>query len=160
MARDNLPSHLAKEFGKKHYTKAELAEKERTEVITPEDEVRPSEFLPANLHEKFYWFVEQFEGLGILTNVDSEALSRYLVYTDYFWNLQEELSTMDTGDPDYVKTLNSMNKFSDRALGLEKELGLTMVSRMKIRKPDKEDDEDKPKTTSELLFGEALRVVK
>lgn len=159
MAQNNLPSRIAKEYGKKNYTKAELAEKERTEVITPEDEVKPSEFLPDHLHEKFYWYVEQFEGLGILTNVDSEALSRYLTYTDGFWKLQQESMTLSVGDPDYNAVITNMNKYSDRALGLEKELGLTMVSRMKIRKPENVED-NKPKSTEELLFGDALKIVK
>ena len=159
MARANLPSKIAKEYGKKNWTKAELKEKEETEVITPEDEVLPSELLPKRLHERFFWYVQQFEGLGILTNVDSEALSRYLIYIDGFWNMQRELATMDVGDPDYNSTFLNMNRFSDKALALEKELGLTMVSRMKIKKPA-DAGKEKPKTTEDVLFGEALKIVK
>ena len=159
MPRDNLPSKIAKEFGRKNYTKAELLEKEKTEVIAPEDDVQPSRSLPKRLHKRFFWYVEQFKGMGILTNVDTEALSRYLIYVDHFWKIQKLLDEANPDEEGYTTLVNNLNKYSDRALNLEKELGLTMVSRMKIKKSD-ESKEDKPKTTEELLFGEALKIVK
>lgn len=158
MARPNLPSEIAKEYGRKNYTKAELAEKERTEVILPGDDIKPSPHLPSELHEKFYWLINEFADFGILSNVDSDAISRYIMADNSYWKMTELVNDMDFGDPDYNKMTNIQNRYYGQAKELSKELGLTMVSRMKLRKdetkiePDEETDED-------ILFGGKLKVV-
>ena len=159
MAKGHLPSNIAKEIGKKHYTKKELAEKEAREVVISEDDIQPPLSLPEELHERFYWYVNEFKGMGILTNVDTEALGRYLIYSQEFWKLREAMKKVGPTSKTYNTISNNLNKVSDRALALEKELGLTMAARMKLRKPDKKE-EDKPKTKEEFLFGNALRSVK
>ena len=87
MARGNIPSHLVPLVGKKNWTKAELEEKKRREVILDGESIRPSEHLPTNLHDRFYWFVNEFEGLGILANVDSDAISRYIMADEKYWEI-------------------------------------------------------------------------
>lgn len=158
MARNNLPSHLAKEFGRKNYTKAELAEKERTEVILSGEDIKPSPHLPSHLHEKFYWLVGEFEDVGILSNVDSDAISRYIMADDSYWKMTEVVNDMDFGDPDYNKMTNIQNRYYGQSKELAKELGLTMVSRMKLRK-DESKTEPEPKTDEDFLFGDKLKVV-
>src|SRR5699024_11158517 len=59
MARGNIPSHLVPLVGKKNWTKAELEEKKRREVILDGESIQPSEHLPKNLHDRFYWFVNE-----------------------------------------------------------------------------------------------------
>ena len=154
MARGNIPSHLVPLVGKKNWTKSELEEKKRREVILDGESIRPSEHLPTNLHDRFYWFVNEFEGLGILANVDSDAISRYIMADEKYWEVTEYVEGMDVDDPDFNKITNIQKRYFDQSTTLAKELGLTFKSRMGLKKPD--DQDDKPQSDEEKLFGKAL----
>ena len=154
MARINLPSHLAEAHGRKNYTKAELEEKRRTEVVMDGSNIKPSPFLPEELHEKFHWFVEQFEEYGIFADVDSDSLSKYVMADYHYWQLNEKLASIDVTDEEYHRTVNTQQKFFNQSVNLAKELGLTMVSRSKLSREEVETE--KEQSPEEKLFGNAL----
>lgn len=156
MARTNLPSHLALKYGKKNWTKAEIKEKQMTEVIMSGDNIQPSKHLTKKQKEQFNWYVEQFKEDGILANVDSNALSRYVMLNDEYWKLTKTLKKLDMLDAQYEKVYKLRTSCSTQLITLEKELGLTLVSRSKIRKDKNKKEEAKEKTTAERLFLDKL----
>ena len=155
MARVNLPSKFAEDHGKKNYTKAELKEKAESEVIVDDSKIEPSSFLPEKLHDKFYWFVEEFGDVGILGNVDSDALSRYVMADHNYWKTNKALEKMAVTNEAYGGLTLIQNRYFNQSMALAKELGLTMVSRSKLKRDDKEDAE-KELTDEEKLFGSSL----
>lgn len=155
MPRFNMPSHLAEEIGKKNWTKAELEEKRRTEVVMIGDNIQPSGFLPEHLHKQFKWFVDEFEEYGILANVDSDALSRYVMADYQYWETTEILNEMKPDEEGYSRISNVQNRYFNQTQALAKELGLTMVSRGKLKRDTDEDDE-RELTKEEKLFSGLL----
>lgn len=159
MAQHNLPSHIAREFGKKNYTKAELREKEETEVVISGDNIVPSPFLPSELHPKFEAIVEEFEDFNIMADIDADAISRYIMADYNYWMVNEQMLEMEYTHPQFNKLSNIQNRYLAQANKLSDMLGLTMVSRMKLRKTPSTDETDKP-SEEEILFGEGFKVVK
>lgn len=154
MAQINFPSKFAEEHGGKNWTKAELKEKRETEVVVDDSHIEPSSFLPEELHEKFYWFVSEFKEFGILGNVDSDALSRYIMANNNYWKVNEALEDLDVTDEKYNSLTLIQNRYFNQAHNLAKELGLTMVSRTKLKREKAE--ENKEQTEEEKLFGKSL----
>ena len=158
MARVNLPSHLAEKIGSKNWTKAEMEKKKRTEVVMSGDNIEPSPFLEKSLHKKFYWIVDQFKEFGIIADLDSDTLSRYIQADHKYWQIVEYIDTLSFDDPEFNKMTNIQNRYHTQALSLAKELGLTMVSRSKLSRT-KEEGADKEPTVEENLFASRLKTV-
>lgn len=155
MPRFNMPSHLAEKVGNKNWTKEEMAEKRRTEVVMIGDNIQPSSFLPEHLHDQFQWFVDEFEDYGILANIDSDALSRYVMADYQYWEATEILNKMKPDEEGYSRISNVQNRYFNQTQALAKELGLTMVSRGKLKKED-DEGEQREMTREEQLFSGAL----
>lgn len=149
--RKNMPSHLIEQgYGNKNWTKAEIEHKKKTEVIMDGSKITPPKTLPKKYHKKFKWLVNEFDGLGILANVDSDAIARYIVSDEKYWEITKKLETMDVSDPDLNKITTIQQRYFNQALQLAKELGLTFKSRMGLKKP--ETDEEKPQNEAEEMF--------
>ncbi|WP_051221021.1 hypothetical protein [Eremococcus coleocola] len=155
MAQYNMPAEWAKKYSNKHYTKAEIEEKRRTEIRMKDDEIVPTDSLPDELHDRFYWFIDQFEGTGLMSNLESDTLCRYLVAEKLYWELTAEMAELDYVDPDYTKLSHLQNRYHKQTLDYGKELGIGFLSRNKLRK-DKEQIEEEPETKEQKLFGSAL----
>lgn len=154
MAQINFPSKFAEEHGGKNWTKAELKEKRETEVVLNNNNIQPSSFLPDYLHDRFYWFVNEFKDMGILNNVDGDALSRYVMADYNYWKINDELEKMEVTEDGYSRLNNVQNRLHTQALQLSKELGLTMAARGKLKREQEEDKEEQ--SDEEKLFGKAL----
>lgn len=155
MARPSIPHEYAVNFGAKNYTKAELLEKKKTELTIKADEFYPSDTLPEHLHDKFYWYVGQYEGTGLLTNLDIDTLCHYLIANEQYWLLTERMYDIGVADEEYGKVTVLQNRYHKQTLDYAKELGMTFLSRTRLKRDDKVD-EDKPKSEEEQLFGDAL----
>lgn len=155
MGQINLPADIAEKYGSKHYTKKELQAKRFREVKADGSNIQPSAFLPKKLYDRFYWFVDEFKEFNILANVDSDALCRYLIADNEYWKVTKTLEKMSPTDEKYSSLTTIQNRFFNQSLALSKELGLTMVSRTKLRKGETKE-EDKEQTEEEILFGKAL----
>lgn len=153
--RKNMPSHLIEQgYGNKNWTKAEIEHKKKTEVILDGDEIKPPKGLAKKFHKKFKWLVSEFDGLGILANVDADAIARYIVADDKYWELTAYIEKLDKADPEFNKMTNIQKRYFDQTMQLAKELGLTFKSRMGLKKPEAEETE--PKTVEDKLFGELI----
>lgn len=155
MARISMPADFAEKYGNKNWTKAELAKKREEEINMSGEEIVPSDFLPTDLHDRFYWFVHEFEEYGILANVDSDSLSRYIMADAQYWEATELLNEMSPDEDGYSRLSNVQNRYFNQTQSLSKELGLTMVSRTKLKREENEDEE-RELTKEEQMFGGML----
>lgn len=76
MAGQRQPIALVQAKGKKHLTKAEIAERERTEVKAPSDRVTPPSYLTATQKKAFRKTVKELRAIDLISNLDVEALAR------------------------------------------------------------------------------------
>lgn len=157
MGRTKMTSKMAKQQGSsgKHFTKAELKKREKEEVILPDSELKPNDYLPEKFHKRFYWFVEQFKDFGILSNVDSDALSRYVMADEMYWEVTKVLNQMTCIDPEYPKIQAVQDKYFKQVQALALQMGMTMVSRSKLKR-EKTEDEEKELSMADQLFKEAM----
>lgn len=158
MAKPITPSHLMDRTNK-HYTKAEIKERKAREVSVKSDNIKPSSFLPKSLHKRFNHFVKEMEEWGILSNLDSDALSRYILADHKYWEVQKVMEDIDFEDTAYQRLSTLENKYFDQTLKLAAQLGLTMTGRMKLDKR-KGKQEEVEQSEEEALFGNALKIVR
>lgn len=149
--RQKLPVEIAKTKGKKNYTKKELEERAEKEVKMSDDNVQPSLMLPDHLHDRFWWYINEFREHGIVSSVDSDAFSRYVLTEWQYWEVSEKLMKLTPTSKKYLPLIQIQDKLFKNLRSIGNDLGLTMVSRMKLEKPKNKED-DKPKTTTQRLF--------
>lgn len=160
MGRAKQPISLVEAKGRKHLSKEEIARRKATEVRAKADNVNPPETLPQRLHDRFYHYAGQLVELGIMTNLDTEALARYLVAQDHYERVSEQMEGMqDIKNPDafenYYKYSLLQERFFKQARALASDLGLTITGRAKLVVPAPKEKEKEP-TPEEKLFGKAL----
>ena len=160
MGRAKQPIALIVAKGNKHISKKDIEERKKSEVKAKADDVNPPETLPQRLHEKFYYYAGQLVELGIMTNLDTEALGRYLVAQDNYERVSQQMELLtDLVDPDvyenYRKFSTLQERFFKQARALGSDLGLTITGRAKLVVPNGKE-ESKELTPEEKLFGKAL----
>lgn len=145
MARPRQPIDLVLHKGKKHLTKAEIEERKSQEVKAANDKVEPPAYLSENLQEEFISIANELLSIGIMTNLDTDALARFLIakklYLDVTQTLLENPELM-ISNKDIVTTQDKLFKQSRSAAS---DLGLTISSRCKLVVPKKEDNKPKNK---------------
>ncbi len=151
MARPRQPVDLLVYKGKKNLTKKEIENRKAQEVKAPADKVKPPTYLPKDLKREFKKIANELLDIGIMTNLDVDALARFLIakklYLDVSQKLLEnpELVIVDT---DLVGIQDKLFKQSRAAAS---DLGLTISSRCKLVIP--KQDEKPPQTEAEKRFG-------
>lgn len=79
MAGQRQPIALIQAKGKKHLTKAEIAERERTEVKAPADKVTPPPYLTPSQKKIFRKIAKDLREIDLISNLDVEALARLVI---------------------------------------------------------------------------------
>jgi P27 family predicted phage terminase small subunit len=177
VARPRQPIDLLLIKGKKHLTKKEIEERKSQEVKAPSDKVKAPSYLPKDLKKEFNKIAKELVAIGIMTNLDVDALARFLLARKMYLQVTDELlsrkpiatiekeETNENGEVIGTKVLEMANgTYSELLLMQDKlfkqcrqaasDLGLTIASRCKLVIPKKE--EPKEKTEEEKLFGDAL----
>jgi len=138
MARPRQPVDLLLYKGKKNLTKAEIDERKAKEIQAPSDKVRPPAYLPKELKREFKKIADELVKIGIMTNLDVNALVLYIEsYKDYRFiqSKKEELQDLDEFD---IELWSKYSIESDRAKkscrAHASDLGLTISSRCKLVK--------------------------
>lgn len=154
MARPREPIELIVKKGRKHLTKAEYNERQNAEVKAPADNIKPPSFLLKKEREKFGEIASQLVELGIMSNLDCDALARYLrAETEYIKITKQLQKIRFTSDKENDEQLaeqytkyNSLSKMQIRLMKAcnenARELGLTISSRCRLVIP--KEKEDKP----------------
>jgi len=92
MAGQRQPIELVKAKGKKHLTKAEIEERERTEVKAPADKVTAPPYLTPEQKKKFKKIVKELRAIDLISNLDVDALARLVIAMDRYVAITEELN--------------------------------------------------------------------
>jgi P27 family predicted phage terminase small subunit len=154
MARPREPIRLIQAKGRKHLTKQEISERQRSELpaVCPQD-VKPPAFLTAAQKKRFSQIAEQLSELKILGETDTDALARYVtaesLYEDAVRTLRKLSKQKPDGDSakaylDYLKGIDIAQRSQDRlfrqAQSAARELGLTISARCRLVVPQQNPD--------------------
>lgn len=92
MAGQRQPIDLIVEKGRKHLTKAEIEERQRTEIKAPADKVTAPAYLTPEQKKTFKKIVKELQKIGIVANLDVDALARLVVAQSKYIAVTEELN--------------------------------------------------------------------
>ena len=144
MAGARQPIELVVAKGNKHLTKAEVEERRSTEVKAPATKVKPPDYLPDELKKEFRKVAKELLAIGIITNLDVEALARFIVAQKMYTDLTIKILANEEMLLD-KDTLGNYDKLFKQCRAAASDLGLTISSRCKLvlPKPVKEEKNNK-----------------
>jgi phage terminase small subunit len=91
MARPREPINLLEAKARKHLTKAEIEERQENEVKAPSDKIRAPSYLTAELRREFNIIAKQLVDVGIMTNLDVDALARFIIARTMYITLSMQI---------------------------------------------------------------------
>ncbi|USK78967.1 phage terminase small subunit P27 family [Peribacillus frigoritolerans] len=179
MAGTRKPIDLLVYSGKKHFSKAEIEERKKSEVKAPSDKVKPPSYLPKDLKKEFKKISEELVAIGIMTNLDVDSLARFVqvqkMYLDVTNNLLalSPIKTVEIEEYDidgnvtgskfvdvpnelYSELLTMQDKLFKQCRAASSDLGLTISSRCKLVIPKGQQEEEKPTSKEAKRFGGRL----
>lgn len=151
MARPRQPIDLIVAKGKKNLTKKEIEERKSKEVQAPADKIEPPSYLPSSLKKEFKRIAGELIDIGIMSNLDCEALARFIVSEYNYQKVTQKLLKTGVDNKKYIDLLLMQEKLFKMCRQSAGDLGLTISSRCKLVVPKKEDK--KELTEEEKLFG-------
>jgi P27 family predicted phage terminase small subunit len=151
MARPRQPVELLVYKGKKNLTKKEIEDRKSQEVKVAKDKVKAPTYLPKELKKEFKKISDELLKVGIMTNLDVDALARFLFAKKMYLAVTNKL--LDRPELLWVDkdTLGNQDKLFKQCRTAANDLGLTISSRCKLVVPKKE--EKPPQTDAEKRFG-------
>lgn len=149
MGRAKQPTALLVAKGKSHLTKAEIASRIEQEVEAPDDAVIAPEYLTKKQKEEFDQLTYELKRIGIISNVDSEALARYITSKDMYIALTKKIRTKAViDDPAQLEYYSKIqNRYFTATRAAASDLGLTITSRAKLVVPKLPEEPKKNKFT-------------
>lgn len=138
MAGPRQPIEVILANGKKHLTKAEIVERQASEVKPITDEIEAPAYLSKKQRDEFNTIADQLKKLKIMGETDVDTLARYILSRDLYLKLTKQLMKKEILEDPYL--LDKYIKNQDRAFRQcdtsAKALGLTISSRCKLVVPE------------------------
>lgn len=138
MAGQRQPTALVVAKGAKHFTKAELAEREAREVKPCTDNITPPGYLTKKQRDEFNRIAQQLHKLKILGETDVDTLARYILARDTYVKLTKQIQRKEILEDPIL--LDKYMKNQDRAFKqchtAAKSLGLTIADRCRLVVPE------------------------
>ena len=142
-----------------HITKAEaerrMAHEEKMRGFT--DDVKPPSYLTSSQKKEFEKIANELMRLEIFSNLDVDALARYIDSKTEYIKVTKELRKIKKPSDDiklYSDLRINRNTFYNECRSAASDLGLTITSRLKLVLPKTE--EEKPMSEAERRFGGRL----
>lgn len=160
------PINLIIAKGKKHLTKAEIEERQKTEIHTDHINVKPPDYLDEKEVKEFYRISQILLDIGIITELDEDCLAHYLIsnssyikYTKKIRALENELLEAKRTDrkAKLKSEIDTYLTYQDKALkqcrACANDLGLSISSRAKLVMPQPKKEKKENKFTKFKVVG-------
>lgn len=137
MGRRKEPIALIQAKGRTHMSKAEIEERKAQEPDAPDDDLVAPDYLSEKQIKEFDHLVYELKRIGIIGNVDNEALGRYIVLKDQFVSLTKQLNKrgLINNIDEYDKVSRAHIRCFNAVRAAANDLGLTISSRGKLIMP-------------------------
>lgn len=138
MAGQRQPIELIKAKGAKHLTKAEIAERERSEIKPITDNITVPDYLTKKQKETFYKIADQLKALRIMGETDVDALARYITANDFYIQAVKKMRSKDVKDDPIQFGLwaKLQERYFKQCRSAANDLGLTISSRCRLVVPE------------------------
>lgn len=148
------PIALIQAKGKKHLTKAEIEQRKKEELNVPTDQIEPPEYLSKKQRDSFEEIARMLIELGIMTNLDCDALAGYIIARDGWIMAGKKLRSKDVKDDPFIfdKWTKIEDRYRKQMRSAASDLGLTITSRGKIVAP-KQNDAAPPENKFAVFAG-------
>ncbi|MCP3738807.1 phage terminase small subunit P27 family [Rossellomorea sp. BNER] len=155
MAGQRQPIDLLVHKGNKHLTKKEIEDRKAKEINAPNDKVEPPSYLTTKkLKDEFNKIANELMGIGIMSNLDVDALARFILAQKMYQDLTKQLSKLKPVITDedgnvsenevYSKLLVNQDKLFKQCRQSASDLGLTISSRCKLVVPQSKENDQPP----------------
>lgn len=94
MSGQRQPISLIQAKGKKHLTKAEIAERQRTEVKAPADKVTAPSYLTPTQKKAFRKTVKELRAIDLISNLDVDALARLVIAQEKYKEVTQQIAQL------------------------------------------------------------------
>ena len=143
--RNKQPLSVIQGKGKSHHlTKAEIEKRQEHEnkMRGNTDKIEAPEYLLKKQKEEFEEIAAELIQLGIMSNLDVDALARYIEAKTEHQRLGPIIRKLDPVKEleTYTKLNRTRKQLSDECRSYASDLGLTITSRLKLVIPKVEDD--------------------
>lgn len=145
MAGSRQPTELLLVKGKKHLTKKEIEERLNSEIKAKNDNVEAPSYLPDQLKEEFYRIANELIEIGIMTNLDCEALARFIVSENQYQKVTKKILKSKNITDNYILLIQLQEKLFKMSRTAASDLGLTISSRCKLVIPKKTEEQKESK---------------
>lgn len=94
MAGVRQPIEVIQAKGRKHLTKAEIENRQKTQIKANADAVQPPKYLKAAQKKRFNAIADELLELEIMSNLDCDALARLVIVEDEFTKINRAMQKM------------------------------------------------------------------
>lgn len=138
--------HLA-EGNPSHLGKKEIEERQEGELTVPFTDVAPPECLTTQTQrDDFNAIAEKLVALGIFTELDVDALARYILSRELYLTYTKKLRSLLNSKEADIRDINALQQLQDKAhrqcVTGANELCLNIASRARLVIPKQTDDDD------------------
>lgn len=156
MARPRQPLEVIQMKGKKHLSEKEIEERKNQEVKVKakSDNIKPPAYLKAKQKAEFKKIAKELQELGIMSNLDVDALARYIIAKECYLEVVKLINEQPALiiDKNVAQIKDTYFKECRQA---SSDLGLDISSRGKLVVPNKKEAE-KEVSIEDRLFGGLL----
>lgn len=156
MPRNRKPVAALRANGSRHYSKAQLEEREAREPkVPPVTTLEPPSYLTQSLAAKFRKLAPILIRMGVLTSLDADGLARYLIAEQNYLRATNRLTAaMNTGNTAETDKWSAIqDRFFRQCRSAGSDLGLTVTGRCSLELPPGYADEEAPGEEGDL-FGD------
>lgn len=137
MPPNRKPAAALRASGSRHYTKAQLDEREKSEVQVPDalkENITPPSYLTGTLVEEFNALSPTLSAMGVLTALDVDTLAQFLIARKNYIRTTNKLTpAITTGNARDADRWSAMqDRFLKQMRNAAADLGLTVSSRCNL----------------------------
>lgn len=140
MPKRREPTDLVVAKGRKHFTKRDIEERRAQELDVPFKNIEAPKHLKKSLVKEFYDIAYKLLEIGVMTELDEEALARYLIskelHITYTAVLEDTMLNPKVSIEEITKLMNAQDKAFKQVRQSAADLGLTITSRCKLTIPE------------------------
>ena len=143
MPKQREPVDLIVAKKRKHFTKKDIEERRAKEVNVPFKNIEAPKYLSKKQKKEFYDIAYKLLEIGVMTELDEDALARYILVKDEFLIysecIRDLLAKGEIGDA--IVLGNQKDKIFKQVRAAASDLGLTITSRCKLVIPQGNNDD-------------------
>lgn len=142
MPKPREPIELLLAKGRKHFTKEDIERRRAQEPKVPFKNIEAPEYLNGKMKEEFYDIAYKLLDIGVMTELDEDALARYLIAKQHYLKYSNLLTTaLQKKDLEGAAKLATVqDKLAKQVRQFAGDLGLTITHRCKLVIPEPAND--------------------